>query len=730
VQFELPVRPPNKLPPSLSSQEFHFSIIFDTMSSTTPSTYTSAATQTTPPTSQSTVSASALPSRYTKAPKTALSPSAAIVLRPHDAADIPEGPLDDVFPLLIKAAALLVGASIERQLMLSATNDIFTAHIFGAILWFVFGGYRKFIDDPGSPLVPPDASRHVSSNVESWLGKVRSASDATTTVVSSPVLQSEVSRVDSGYGSEKPVSIDAYDADQAFLDFAGMVDVFSEFEDHWTVLVWMDGLAGVFDEPEYTSSVDEEFPALDEEFPTQADSALPPGFALTTTGVLVLAEHEPWLSALLKLHGYPIFRLGGDHNEEFKEEVNHNFSYPIIAEHISEAVSNYTGWPSAPGRPVIDDVQDIKFLYSAVCDKVPTYVIQALELRDPEYWTRYRCGKTFSNLCREMLVLQWQAINSPHANIKSLSDVMAIETARVRRYRPQCSSHERQFHGPGSAYRPYLSAREEYGINFGCVDQCRVVRLQEEVCPLFQLLKDAPDFKKPPSDQNPAVAWLENMDESQQLDPNAYEACDCMRKAAELVMEYRHEAEHGYDPPSQVNFLYFPTLFNEAEALRDRVAAKLNGEETAADGRIPRCQQFKQNCSLHEMVTNNIYVAVDTAYCNINDMLTNPSGPLPAPGMLTSTYPEGFRPEQLFLEIPYDDLPERCIYGKLHPQVDGFCQLCSGGACAPQYPVRRLPPGIFNSLDVSQSYAEPSSQYPVAPAAPMANVARNAYPIW
>jgi hypothetical protein len=100
--------------------------------------------------------------------------------------------------------------------------------------------------------------------------------------------------------------------------------------------------------------------------------------------------------------------------------------------------------------------------------------------------------------------------------------------------------------------------------------------------------------------------------------------------------------------------------------------------------------------------------------------------PLPAPGMSMSTYPKGFRPEQLFLEIPYEELPERCIYGQLHRQVDGLCRHCSGMAYAPEYTSQQYPPGLFNKLSV----APLSHRFVTEPQPCVAYVAQKAPPIW
>jgi hypothetical protein len=205
------------------------------MSSTTPTTHISAATQATLLTSQRAMSVSAAPSHPAKSPKTGPSPIIAVALHSRRATNAHEGSLDAVFSLIIKSTALIIGASIERQLMLSVTTDIFTAHIFFAILWFVFGGHRKLIaDDLVPPLLPPNASRRVSSNVKLWLEKLRS--DMTTAVVIPPNMCVEVARVDSRQEDEKTVTIELCGAEQASLELSGMAEVVSRFEDHCDIL--------------------------------------------------------------------------------------------------------------------------------------------------------------------------------------------------------------------------------------------------------------------------------------------------------------------------------------------------------------------------------------------------------------------------------------------------------------------------------------------------------------
>jgi hypothetical protein len=678
----------------------------DTMSSATATTSTSAALQTTPPTSQSTASSGATPSH----PAKSLDHSSAVALQTRDAAVSYAAPQDAELCLEIKCAVVLIGALIERWLLMIAMDDIFTFPVVASMLWFVFGGHRNFAaDDPGpppptlEPARPPDASQQTSGRVESWLGKLRSSSESTGAQNSSHAPRIVVigaidfdTTIVAGCAREKNnATEEIYDAEHAFLELSGMAELYLEFEVDRDVLTWMNGVVQIYYEEPSTEDVsDSEFnttqiitddgvseelehaASINGESLTQDDSVSEFSLSEVITGAHVPKEPVRWLAALLKQHEYPVFRPGGV-DEEYTEQWAHNYIYPLVAEHISETCTDPESWITFPGRPAVDDAKDITFMFGAMRATLPAYAFAALETQDADYWKRYRCWKDQSNLCRETLVYLWHELHSPNVPIKSLADVIAIDAARVRQFRPECPMDERGQHGPDSAFRPYLTDQEAEDIN----ERNWCFRWEEEVCQLKKDLAMSPDHQKL-NGQNPALAWFEDMNEAEQLDRNAYDLCNCGQKAAELVNAYRSEKEHDYDPEFHTSYKKFPTLFNAQEELLNRWASKISGKESTQDARIPRSQKILQCCELHEMVSNNIFVMVDTAYCDIIDIISNPGGPLPVPGVWTLTYPERFRTRPDFVENPYDDLPVRCIHGRPHPGVDGYCQSCSEAAHA------------------------------------------------
>jgi hypothetical protein len=651
---------------------------------------------------------------------------------------------------------VIIGALIEQWLMISAMNDIFIFHIFVFILWFVFGSHRTLLaDTPFDPTSESarrhDAFRHGNDKVESWLVKLHSASDAAESTLTKP--SSHTPRIievdnsitkDDGYTNEKNDSTEEIqDAQKTFLEFSGMIEVFIGFEDKCDVLTWMEGLVDLFCDESSTQDVldsgssiapriadydvSEELEHIapeDEELLTQHDLVSQSSLSHTTADTHVPTEDERWLATLLKQHEYPTFKDSGDLSRDLEEFFNHNFSYPIYSKHVSKARLESHCSTSWLGRPVDSDRQDIEFMLNNVKDDLPAAVFETLRANSANYWYRKRNSQTNLNVFGEILELQWYRSKSPHLAFKGLEDVVTIDKARIRQFRPACALHERAQCNPDDAYRAYLTDQETEAINEGAADFSTNWHLVEEVCQLKKELAANPNYWKFPG-HNPIPAWLENMTAAEQLDPNVYDLCDCGEKAVELLIAYRNEKEHNYDPDLNNTYSQFPILFNAQEELFSRWGSKIHGKEGTRDDRIPRCQKILQCCELHETMSDNIFVLIDDSYFDINAMLSNPGGPFPAPGVWTSTYPIGFRLKPLFLEVPYESLPQRCIHGQLWSEDSTYCQPCYQAAHASSSEDYAAELNRIWGYPVASHsyYTKPSSaRYPVPPGLPVGRV--------
>jgi hypothetical protein len=387
----------------------------------------------------------------------------------------------------------------------------------------------------------------------------------------------------------------------------------------------------------------------------------------------VPAKLKQKLVTLQKQHGELVFNDGNPNRPFFLRDYFNNKD-PIYDDHISEAIS---GHPTNPGRSVIQDVRDIDFMFNTLEHRLPATFYDQVAHHTQTYWYRYRCWISGANICRDALVLYWHNLHSPVGGNLSIQDVMDFDKGRVKRHRRACPLEMRHHCEPKSPYRAYLTDEEELIINAGCVDYSLLFRHEGVQCELLKQLEMSPDNIKLPG-QNPIPAWLDGMTEEEQIDPNAFDICDCGVKAFECTFAYRNETEPGYDPTTSHHLdPEFHLVFLDQEYVALRWAMKLGGDETIDEKRVPRSQTILQNCKLHETVSNNIFVMVDTSFEDINTRISASDGVLPAPGLAKlSKFPPGYKTQPGFLTIPYENLAPRCVHGHLSHGSYANCMEC------------------------------------------------------
>jgi hypothetical protein len=145
------------------------------------------------------------------------------------------------------------------------------------------------------------------------------------------------------------------------------------------------------------------------------------------------------------------------------------------------------------------------------------------------------------------------------------------------------------------------------GYNYVCRDGS-LSQLQQQL--------EARCKQKSNMDQGTIPLWVNSIDEDTLLDPNAFDPCCCGEADVKLMIQYHNEKEHGYDPAKQ-DHSRSPLPFGRHHSLLDRWNRRKEGRPDDEE-LPPRSQTFTQVCSLHAIVSNNIYVMVDTSVENIN----------------------------------------------------------------------------------------------------------------
>jgi hypothetical protein len=464
---------------------------------------------------------------------------------------------------------------------------------------------------------------------------------------------------------------------------AGLVDVFDGCDDHHDVLAWMDNVAILFateplpveqsspvggPAPVEESSHVEELAHVEERSPEVVHDSSSAAFPDSEN--IAPEQIEQQLAGLMQQHANPTFN-DGDLDKALEDRHDFNYNFAIYDDSGFEDDGEHA---TMPGRCAFPDAADMTYIFQKLRDRLPLAVLDHLSRHDEEYWYKYRRFNSGSNVCLDALVLRWHELNSPPGAIKALQDILDIEIARVKRFTPACQKEERH-QGLTAWSRPYLTDEEEEAINHGICEYNMYSTQYPVLSKVQKQLQVNPENAKLPG-YNPVPNWLDSINEEELLNPNDFEPCCCGDQASEFVTAYRNEVELNYDPAR--SFLSeFPLLFLDHKVIWPRWCRKAAGAEGKHDGLIPRCKKIQQVCDLHEMISNNIFVLVDTSVDNINDRIVDLHGPLPVPGSPSRMeYPEGFQTKPRFIQIPYEELAPRCTHGLLHPPWRGSCNTC------------------------------------------------------
>lgn len=442
-------------------------------------------------------------------------------------------------------------------------------------------------------------------------------------------------------------------------------EVLDKTDDLPVILEFDDGESSAEDPPPVSNRVDS---------PLDADELVQVEFVepFSWSGVPDDIRHR--MEFLMHQHCHPTFNDGNMDDACWARLRKNELLDPFYdcQEAMSET-SDY-GYPSAPGRSVQQDAYDIEYMYNILKNDLTPELQEHLLHHHADYWFRYRCGVTNSNICRELLILQWHALRSPNVRISCMEDIIYLDLPRVRRHRPECGIHSRYSCSLNSGVRPYLTDEEELVINVGASDY-GYYNEQEVLSELQRTLLTNECFFKLKG-KNSVPNWLDGIEDNELYDPNGYDPCRCGIAASKALTQYRDELEPGYTP-NLANISEFPIALLPCSVSVQSIARKVSGREFVVIPQLPRSQHIIQECHIHALLTNNIFVLIDTSFHDINDRIEGQNLYLPAPGMhKTTVFSHGFQTQPGFLEIPYHQLAPRCKHGHLHPPSSQCCRIC------------------------------------------------------
>ncbi|OAK96471.1 hypothetical protein IQ06DRAFT_351891 [Phaeosphaeriaceae sp. SRC1lsM3a] len=399
--------------------------------------------------------------------------------------------------------------------------------------------------------------------------------------------------------------------------------------------------------------------------------------------------YPAWLLRIMEQNQNPVFIVTC---MKAYDEILCHLNQVQDVEYMGNDIPEYgsdPGNPTIPCRPVNDDALDIDFMLEDLKDFADPAMIADIISLGRDVVVRTRSLKDNENIIREKLITDWHLLKRKHLGIKCEAHVIELEKIRIARCRNECPLDERGRHGPDSEFRAYLTIEEEEVINVNCFDYVAYFDCGPVDNIMERTLKDPDNSEKFGKIERHIriTGWVLGLKDEGLVDPNKYDYCHCMWLASTTVDHYRAEEEHGGEQMSLESLIEssipcFPKYFNTPEVLGERIASRNkeiadDHEEYERMRRRPRCQRVLQDCWIHELQTDSLFVLLDTTVYDANSRISLPGGPLPVPGdELLTHYPPGYQVVPRQKLIKYRDLKERCIVCWHEVHWTGQCTGC------------------------------------------------------
>ncbi|KAI4607475.1 hypothetical protein J4E80_009588 [Alternaria sp. BMP 0032] len=536
--------------------------------------------------------------------------------------------------LVEKFAVFVICAFFVLWMVRSAAESIFTLVPFAGLVWLVFGGFQILEQQQQSaqqsPIIDDDTSCGVCTTGDIVPLIEAMMLDRQTAHEESKVPQWLASFRDMSAGSDQ----------------------------------WMSSLGNEESMPLVTAI------APSAQGPTEMSHTTEPQCEIVGDEDVVEAacSSSDQIAAIQRQHGNLVFNdtdqwaPGGRlYNQRMANHLE-----PIFTDGDGQTYEDVDGWF---GRPVTADALDIRFLLQALAPHLSEDLKAAIGAQSLDTLIKTR-SKDGENALLQELEMQWLricpgTIVAPGSPIKTLQDIKTIIEGNRRKFTPACHFDVRHYVGLDHPCRPYLTEYEEMAINEGIADyNMRNWNIDFEPSFIREATKDKSEHALIESYER-VPDWMEDIDQGDLLDPNAFHECPCGQVAMSTLGSYRDEKEHNYKEMKGFESS-FPIEVLDGSELHDAMADLVQFPDYPEHATPPRSQEIVQNCELHKTTTKNIFVLVDTSAEDINERISHPGGLLPAPGITSSSYPPGFQTTIGFSEIPYRLLAPRCEHGRLH----------------------------------------------------------------
>src|SRR5690242_18469175 len=381
---------------------------------------------------------------------------------------------------------------------------------------------------------------------------------------------------------------------------------------------------------------------------------------------------------LNRIHGNPFFHEGPlDDVLQIAWDRRHCEVNSVY--NLGEISSNFTGLASFPDRSVSADKEDISCMLQNVRPWLPPALHSYLDNGGILEVNKARNGMTGLNMLGEELELLWHQqrpliINGEAISVTDLNIIHAFQKSQTRSFRPACPPGLQGQLTPQSTHRQYLTDEQVIRINQGCVEYTECDNSGYN-CETLRELEHHPDHAGAKI-ENPVLGWLEGQKGVNFYDANDYLPCRCGSQALQNHLNSRHEIEPGFDPRSHGHGVPALRYLGDHALDHDRQRKADHEAHFGRTADLRRSQDIAQECDLHAVPTNNLWILVDDVE-NLNDALIGSNNDLPVPGFTELIkYPPGFRMPQGFCEIAHRLLPPRCQHGYLHPPFADHCMGC------------------------------------------------------
>lgn len=189
--------------------------------------------------------------------------------------------------------------------------------------------------------------------------------------------------------------------------------------------------------------------------------------------------------------------------------------------------------------------------------------------------------------------------------------------------------------GFGCEYRQYLTDEQEIKVNQGAIEHITAT-VDVHRSAMIEKFRGHIDCGEAELN-NPVLRWLDEMEDVEFFDANAYLSCKCGEKAMHGHLEFRHMHEPGYNPTQFAHDAPTPRFLGNEALEQDRLCNAEDNDSLSPITKSVRSQAIFQIYDIHTIPSNNLWILGGDCADDANKLLVGAIGGLPAPRFMNLT---------------------------------------------------------------------------------------------